>query len=198
MIVSKEKFISQGIILASSSLRRAQLLEQVGIQFEIIPSNFDESSIWMDDPVELVQTLALKKAEFVECSFNEQRIILAADTIVVVDGKILGKPVDDEEASTFLQLLSGRTHEVYTGVCLMNATQTKKSVFYVKTEVTMSKLNAHDIAYYISTKEPCDKAGAYGIQGIGAQYISKIHGDFYNVVGLPLNKVIEELKALDY
>lgn len=191
MIVNNHK---QEIILASNSIRRAQLLDQIGISYTVIASDFDESKIKIEDPVELVQTLALLKAESIECSENESRVILAADTVVVLDKLILGKPSNEIDAIRYLKLLSGRTHEVYTGVCLYRRSDQKKVVFFQRTEVTMSDLDELDIAYYISTKEPFDKAGAYGIQGIGARFIQGIKGDFYTVVGLPLNTVIKELK----
>lgn len=191
MIVNNHK---QEIILASNSIRRAQLLDQIGISYTVIASDFDESKIKIEDPVELVQTLALLKAESIECSENENRVILAADTVVVLDKLILGKPSNEIDAIRYLKLLSGRTHEVYTGVCLYRRSDQKKVVFFQRTEVTMSDLDELDIAYYISTKEPFDKAGAYGIQGIGARFIQGIKGDFYTVVGLPLNTVIKELK----
>lgn len=187
----------QELILASNSIRRAQLLGQIEIPYEIRVSNFDESTIQLDDPVELVQTLALMKAESIDCASIETRIILSADTVVVLDNKILGKPSDANEAANYLSRLSGRTHEVYTGVCLYRKSDNKKVVFYERTEVTMSVMDAHDIAYYVSTKEPFDKAGAYGIQGIGARFVEKINGDYNNVVGLPLNKVVDRLKGFD-
>lgn len=186
------------LILASNSIRRAQLLDQIGIPFIVVPSDFDESSVPLCEPIEYVMTLALAKAESIECPSDGDYIVLGADTVVVVNQTILGKPSDEVEAKQFLGLLSGKIHDVYTGVSLLRPKDNKKSIFYVKTQVTMSELSELDIEYYISTKEPFDKAGAYGIQGVGARYIQKIEGDFYNVVGLPLNKVIEMLKEFNY
>lgn len=188
---------NEAIILASNSIRRAQLLDQIGIPYTINASDFDESVIKIEDPVELVQTLALLKAESIECSSIERRIILSADTVVVSDGRILGKPSNASEARSYLHMLSGRTHDVYTGVCLYRRSDQKKILFFERTEVTMSELDERDIDDYIGTKEPFDKAGAYGIQGIGARYIQSIKGDFYTVVGLPLNKLISKLKEFD-
>jgi len=184
------------IILASESPRRAQLLEQIGIDFEVLPSEFDESSIRIENPKDFVKTLALKKAESIPCHQNERRLILAADTVVVIDGMILGKPHTVNDAEKYLKLLSGRTHQVYTGVAIRNPINEQILVDYCITEVRMDQLSAQDIGFYISTKEPFDKAGGYGIQGVGARYIIGIQGDFYNVMGLPLNLTIHMLKKM--
>lgn len=189
----------QKIILASQSERRADLLRQIGIDFTIIPSEFDENSISKthDDPKEYVQTLAFKKAEFLSCQGIKEQIILGADTVVVIDGRILGKPKDSQEAYDYLNLLSGKEHQVYTGVCILDQLRAKKIIRCQVTSVQMDTLDEHDFWDYISTKEPFDKAGAYGIQGIGARYIKEIHGDYFNIVGLPLNLTIHMFKQMD-
>jgi septum formation protein len=188
------------LILASQSERRADLLKQIGIDFKIIPSEFDENSISKThiEPKEYVQTLALKKAEFLSCQGMNDALILSADTIVVIEGQILGKPINKEQAYTYLKLLSGKIHEVYTGVCILDPKNSKKIVRYQCTTVLMDTMNEHDFDYYIGTKEPFDKAGAYGIQGIGARYIKKINGDYFNIVGLPINLTIHMLKEMNY
>ena len=190
----------QKLILASQSERRADLLKQVGIRFEVIPSGFDENSISKTyiNPKEYVQTLAFKKAEFLSCLDLKNVLVLGADTVVVVNGQILGKPSDEKEAIEFLRLLSGKEHDVYTGVCIFNPETSEKMIQYQHTGVLMDAMNEHDFQYYVSTKEPFDKAGAYGIQGIGARYIKKINGDYFNVVGLPINLTLHMLKAMHF
>ncbi len=184
------------LILASQSDRRAELLKQVGIDFEIIPGDFDEDSIKIDDPIEFVETLALKKAESIPCTDTERRPILGADTSVVIDGHILGKPRSAEEARKYLRLLSGRAHNVYTGICIYCPWDKRSMVSHKVTTVVMDRLSEEDIEFYIGTKEPFDKAGGYGIQGIGARYIKEIHGDYFNVVGLPIHLVCKMLKQM--
>lgn len=185
------------IILGSASPRRAQILEQVEILFEIIPSTFDEASVTIEDPLTYVKTLALKKAEFVPCINLEERIILTADTIVVLDNHILEKPKSEEEAFKFLSMLSGRHHRVITAFCLFEPKTSKKIIEAIETTVHFKQLSAPEINYYIGTKEPFDKAGAYGIQGIGASFVTKIEGDFYNVMGLPIQRVVEKLQQFN-
>ncbi len=188
----------QKIILASQSERRADLLRQIGIDFTIIPSEFDENSISKThvDPKEYVQTLAFKKAEFLSCQGIDNQIILGADTVVVIEGHILGKPQNPQQAYEYLNLLSGKEHQVYTGVCIIDQARAKKMVCSQVTTVVMDTMNEHDFDEYISTKEPFDKAGAYGIQGIGARYIKEIHGDYFNIVGLPLNLTVHMFKQM--
>lgn len=184
------------IILASESIRRAEILEQVGIDFEVRPSGFDENSIQLDDPIEYVKTLALKKAESIPCLKEENRCILSADTVVVIDNHILEKPNSPKEAKEHLLRLSGREHFVYTGVCLIRPWDKRTMLECKITKVVFDSLTEDDIDYYISTKEPFDKAGGYGIQGIGARFVKEIHGDYFNVVGLPINLVMHMLKKM--
>lgn len=187
------------IILASQSPRRKRLLEQVGLTFEVFPSNVDETSE-QQNPFVLVEELALSKAENVAANFQES-IIIGADTIVVFQEQILGKPTDAEEASAMLNLLSGATHEVCTGVAIVktdkNKQITRKHSFFEQTKVTFSTLNSHDIEYYIKKGSSFDKAGAYGIQDdLGALFVESISGDYYNVVGFPLNRFYRELQNI--
>lgn len=182
------------IILASASPRRKELLEQVGITFEVIPSTVEEK-MQGTTPGELVESLALQKAEDVFNSLlenaNEDLVVLGSDTIVVCDGKRLGKPLDEPDAFRMLKMLSDREHEVYTGVCVMSFTNGQKQVytFCECTKVRMFPITDEQARWYISTNEPMDKAGSYGIQGMGAVFIKGITGDYNSVVGLPVAKV---------
>jgi len=185
------------IILASQSPRRKKLLQQLGFSFDVIPSTVDEFST-TKDPVLLVEELAYRKANDV-ADRNADSLIIGADTIVVKDKQILGKPKDRIEASETLNILSNTQHSVYTGVAIVstdvNSKVLKSSSFSVMTSVYFSKLEQNEIESYIDTGSPMDKAGSYGIQDDwGATFVEKIEGDFYNVIGLPLNKLYNELK----
>ncbi len=184
------------LILASGSIRRAEILDQVGIDYRIIPSNFDESTVIIADPIEYVKTLAFKKAESVARYNKNFDLILGADTSVVINGHILGKPHNKEKSREFLKMLSNRAHKVYTGVSLIRTWDNKTITRHQVTSVHMDSLSEDDIEFYISTKEPFDKAGGYGIQGIGARFVKEIHGDYFNVVGLPINLLIDMLKEM--
>lgn len=182
------------IILASGSPRRRELLAQAGFEFKVEVSNADENVV-EESPEQMVEELAARKAEAVVRLHNKAEdncLVIGADTIVVLEGKVLGKPVDEEDAKTMLASLSDRTHQVYTGVAL----------FYVKkgtvekresTDVTMVSMSEQEIADYVASGDPLDKAGAYGIQGPAAVFISGIKGDYYNVVGLPISKIYHKL-----
>lgn len=179
------------LVLASTSPRRQQLLKQVQIPFTVRTANIDESTIVRDNPTEKVKQLAMEKARRV--SFHKpNEIILAADTIVCFDDHILGKPTDKQEAIQMLSMLSGREHDVYTGVAIK--TPDRITTFYDQTKVAFWPLSLEEIEWYASTEDPYDKAGAYGIQSIGAIFVKKIIGDYYNVVGLPLSRVVRELR----
>lgn len=187
------------IILASGSPRRKELLETVGIKFEVIVSDADESSVKSDGvPVNIyVQELALLKAAAAAKLVMKDRnaVIISADTVVSADGKILGKPNDAEDAFSMLSMLSGRAHEVYSGFCVMRIRDGKTVCRAVKTDVHFKTLSEDKIWRYIATGEPADKAGSYGIQGIGGLLVDKIEGDYQNVVGLSvsaLSDVLEE------
>ena len=180
------------LILASKSPRRKDLLEQAGLTFSIIPSDFDESSVTMSDPESYVQTLAKAKAIDISKKYADSWV-LGADTIVLIDASILGKPGSKEEARFMLKRLSGKMHQVITGYCLCR--KAKKGIISgtVKTNVQFKTLRDAEIEWYIQTGEPFDKAGAYAIQGIGAFLVKSIDGSYTNVVGLPVCEVIEHL-----
>ena len=180
------------LILASKSPRRSYLLDQAGLTFTVIPSSFDESSVSLSTPETYVKALAEAKADDVSKSYPESWVI-GADTIVVIDGIILGKPDSKEQARTMLKRLSGKTHHVYTGYCI--CCRAKERVFSntVKTDVLFKNLADNEIEWYINTSEPFDKAGAYAIQGLGTFIVKSIKGSYTNVVGLPVCEVIEFL-----
>ncbi len=173
------------IILASSSPRRAQILQQVGFEFEVYPSHVEEISAF-ETPIEMAMELAEKKAKEVAGHFPG-KVILGADTVVYLDGKIFGKPEHAQEAFVMLNFLSGRKHTVVTGISWV--CDEKVVTEYESTEVTFRNLQNEEIERYIATGSPMDKAGAYGIQDASAIFVEKIDGDFYNVVGLPIAKV---------
>lgn len=197
----EKEFETATIILASGSPRRKELLTQGGIPFTVIKSDCDENSD-IEEPAAFVEELSLRKAENVYekvgDSYADSFIILAADTIVAYEGEILGKPENEKEALDMLGLLSDRTHQVYTGVTLLQYKKgTKKAItFSERTDVTFYPMTRIEMLNYISTKDPLDKAGSYGIQGPCAIHIKKISGDYNNVVGLPLSRVYQELKKL--
>lgn len=184
------------IILASASPRRKELLEQIGLSFEVIPSNASEQYNALE-PDKIVTELSTRKAIDVASQFADGYIVIGADTIVVNEGEILGKPKDEEDAFRILTNLQGKTHQVYSGVTLVVSQGDKKIIkrLFEKTEVAVMPMTAEQIREYIATKESMDKAGAYGIQGYFAQYVKGIVGDYYNVVGLPLAHLMRELRA---
>lgn len=174
------------VILASSSPRRLQLLQQIGIEAEVRPAAFDELSTGkMAD--EVVLTNAVGKCQAVCAACGDKMPVIAADTVVVLDGKILGKPKDAADAVRMLTELSGRTHKVLTGVAV--SFRGRQLAEVCETEVIFRTLTAAEIADYVATGEPLDKAGAYGIQGRGAVFVEKINGCYNNVVGLPLTRL---------
>ncbi len=184
------------IILASASDRRKDILTQVGISYEIMPSSIDEDAIRADTPASLVEALSAAKAEDIAEHLTTDFVIIGADTVVVKDNSILGKPSNEAEAAKMLQMLQGNRHEVYTGVTLISVSPEGKGLidtFHVRTIVDMIPMTMAQINAYIKTGEPMDKAGAYGIQGRGAAYIQDIAGDYYNVVGLPISTVLARL-----
>lgn len=183
-------------ILASKSPRRRELLAQIGISFIVRESRCEEKLIG-ESAEEIVKGLALQKAEAVAEEAEEGRVILGADTVVVLDGKILGKPRDEADAFRMLLALQGREHKVYTGVALFRKGGGEKISFAEETTVSVWPMSEEEIRAYIATGEPMDKAGAYGIQGRFAAFIRKIDGDYTNVVGLPLGRVYQEGKNLE-
>ena len=183
-----------GLYLASQSPRRTELLTQVGIDHTVVSSSYEEPNEGHDSPIEMVKAQALGKAR---CAVGipEGGIVLGADTIVVLDNEVLGKPQDEAAARQMLERLSGRTHSVVTGVALL--IKGDEVVFHNETKVYFKELAPFEIESYIASGEPMDKAGAYGIQGKGALWVEKIEGSYTNVVGLPVEHVYDELcKAL--
>lgn len=181
------------IILASSSPRRRDLLTMVGADLEVIPSDCDEK-ISADSPEELVLKLSERKCKDVAGRVSEDCLVVGADTVVVYDGQILGKPEDGTDALNMLKRLNGNTHVVYTGVTVIDPSDGHKAVFAEHTLVTMYNVSDEDLRKYVETEEPLDKAGAYGIQGKGAFLVEKIDGDYYTVVGLPVAKLLKVIR----
>ena len=183
------------LVLASASPRRRELLAQAGFQFEVRPAHIPEDPHPGEDPIAYVTRLARQKAEAVYAQFaNPEAVVLGADTTVTLDNHILGKPENQEDAARMLRLLSGRTHRVITGVAIISATRTQ--VAAEVTAVQFLTLSEQEIASYIATGEPNDKAGAYAIQGFAARWIPRIEGCYFNVVGLPISLVSTLLATL--
>ena len=184
------------LILASQSPRRKELLEKCGYEFEIDAADIDETIDPDKDLSEEIKRLSFVKAKCV-LERHLDCVVIGSDTIVAVDGKVLGKPADREEACTMLRSLSGRTHHVITGLTILS---TRKQYTDVSiSEVTFCELTEEEIEKYADTGEPLDKAGAYAIQGIASRYIAEIKGDYYAIMGLPVCMVYEELKNItDY
>jgi septum formation protein len=185
----------QNLILASSSPRRKELLENLQLTFTITSSEVDESFKLGLPPDEVVMQLAERKAQAV-FKDNPDSFVIGADTIVVANNEVLGKPADEAEAIQTLKVLSGKQHEVYTGVSIMSPTSSIR--FYEKTEVLFWELTDSEIELYVKSGEPLDKAGAYGIQQLGSMLVKKINGDYFAVVGLPVARTIRELKKAGY
>ena len=184
-------------VLASASERRVELLKRIVDDFTVIVSSFDESTVNNNQKVsDYVMEIALGKAEDVMSKVRESSIIIAADTVVSLGEKILGKPKDKGEAHKMLSALSGNLHKVYTGIVVINTETQFVLKDFVETKVFFSKLTDEEINAYIDTGDPFDKAGAYGIQGKAGVFVEKIEGCYYNVVGLPLNKLNEMIKKV--
>ncbi|MCD7825591.1 MAG: Maf family protein [Clostridiaceae bacterium] len=194
--------MAKKLILASGSPRRSELLTQIGIPFTVLSSDCEETCK-ETEPAKLVEALALQKAQDVwnklqdgalgeDFSKPEAYLVLGADTMVAKDGHVFGKPGDEAEAFSMLHALQGTSHQVFSGVALITAEET--ICFHVRTEVEVYPMTNEQIHAYIATGEPMDKAGAYAIQGRFAEYIREIHGDYYNVVGLPVARVMKEIR----
>jgi septum formation protein len=184
-------------IPASESPRRKDLLSGIGMSFRVIPSGVDEELLDGESPDVHVKRLALAKALDVS-EANPGAWVLGADTIVLIDGVILGKPSDEEEARNMLGRLSGRTHMVYTGYAITNTLFPEKQIVqHVVSEVFIREMSPVEIADYVSTGEPMDKAGSYAIQGVGAGIVERVSGSYTNVVGLPLCEVAKYMKQLE-
>ena len=184
------------MILASASPRRKEILENFGFSFKIIVKNIDETSD-KTRAEEKILEIAEKKARATAIDFPDENIV-GADTVVVVDGKILGKPKDEKEAFSMLKSLSGRSHEVITAFSFININKNISYSDYEITKVYFKNLTDDEINWYINTKEPMDKAGAYGIQGKGAFFVEKIEGDFFSVMGFPLGKFVRFLNKTGF
>jgi septum formation protein len=184
------------IILASSSPRRQQLMRQMGAEFTVITPDVDETILQGESPEEMVERLSLKKALAVEHG-RTSGVVLGSDTTVVLGNEILGKPADNEDARRMLARLSGNKHTVYTGFALVDIASGRQVVSHERTDVTFRKLAEDEIAHYVASGSPLDKAGSYGIQDdFGAVFIERISGDYYTVVGLPLARIYVELRRI--
>jgi len=182
------------LILASASPRRRELLACAGFQFEVRASGLDETILPSEAPEDFARRAAFDKARAVAAGAPEGSLVLGADTVVVADQEILGKPVDAEDATRMLQTLSGARHRVITGVCLIRSPGEVVAVEHETTLVTFRSLEADEITAYIASGEPLDKAGAYGIQGLASKFVTRVEGCYFNVVGLPVARVDAMLK----
>ena len=192
--LSQLTFAQPKLILASGSPRRAEILQAVGWPFEIAVSGIDEARLAGEDPVSYVQRLARSKAESVAAHL-EHGLVLGADTTVIVDDELLGQPRDADDAERMLTLLSGKWHEVLTGVALVVAgNPARMLVDFEKTRVRFAEMSTAEIGWYLSTGEATGKAGAYGIQGKAGLFIEEIEGDYFNIVGLPIRLVYKMAK----
>lgn len=189
----------KNVVLASASPRRKELLLQIGIQPEIVVSHVverDTSSV----PSEVVMELASQKAADVAAGRKAGETVIGSDTVVAIDGRILGKPRTHEEAREMIGLLAGRVHQVYTGVCVILKGEDGKDrtrVFFDETDVEVDPMTEEEILQYAMSEEPMDKAGAYGVQGFFARYIRGLRGSYANVMGLPVSRLYQELKKLN-
>jgi septum formation protein len=186
------------LILASASTRRAEILHAAGFSFSILSSAIDETPYPGESAHDLVQRLAVAKAELVAARATGPAIVIGADTEVTLEGHIFGKPRSTDDASHMLEKLSGRTHAVVTGVALIRLPDAERHTFVESTLVHFTQLSADEITRYLATGEPHDKAGAYAIQGRAGRYIPRIEGDYFNVVGLPLARVTQALAELGW
>jgi septum formation protein len=186
------------LVLASTSPRRRKLMAEAGLTFDVVaPRYADEENATGEEPTRLVERHAAAKAESV-AGDHPGALVVGADTIVVVDGTVLGKPADEADARRMLATIAGRGHLVYTGVAVVDADAGAAEIGHEVTEVTVRPLTADEIARYVATGEPLDKAGAYAIQGIGCFIVERIDGDYFNVVGLPMGLLARLLKGFSY
>lgn len=199
MDIIKDREKKTTIILASASPRRRELLAQVGITPEVFPSQVDEV-VTSTQPDHVVMELSAQKAEDVAARYRDRAtmtgpdlVIIGSDTVVAVDGMVLGKPQDEQDAVRMIRMLQGRTHQVYTGVTMIFGRSGECLTFAEKTDVHVYPMTEEQVLRYVETGEPMDKAGGYAIQGYFAKYIKGIEGDYYNVVGLPIGRVCQEL-----
>jgi septum formation protein len=184
------------LILASASPRRRDLLRDAGFNFEVRPSQIVEEIQQGELPEDFVRRTAREKALQIAASSPRGGLVLGADTVVVIDGQTLGKPSDPQDATRMLRLLSGRTHQVHTGICLVRAPDSIEALKHETTLVTFRELDEEEIRQYVESGEPSDKAGAYAIQGLASKFVTRISGCYSNVVGLPIALVYEILKPV--
>lgn len=190
-----EDVLKKKLVLASRSLRRAEILNAVGWPFEMVAANVDESRFESEAAVPYVRRLAQTKAETVAKDLPSG-LVLGADTVVLIDEEILGQPSDAEDARRTLKLLSGRWHEVLTAVALLRAGENRSVVDHEKTRVRFAEMSVAEIDWYVATGEPMDKAGAYAVQGSAALFIEEIQGDYFNIVGLPVRLVYKLARTM--
>lgn len=186
------------LILASASARRAEILRDAGISFSVMSSAVDETPILGEPAHDLVQRLADAKAELVAARAVGPAIVIAADTVVLLEGHTLGKPRTTDDARNMLEKLAGHTHSVVTGVTLIRLPDAERRSFVETTQVHFSQVSPEELTRYLSTEEPFDKAGAYAIQGRAGRYIPRIEGCYFNVVGLPLSRLCQALGELGW
>ncbi len=184
------------IILASASPRRKELLEKLGLTFEVEPSNYEEDMHSGLEPHEFAQKTSLEKAKAV-AQKHDNAIVIAADTFIVLGGQILGKPHTENNAREMLAAISGKSHSVITGFSIIDTDKNKMLSKSVETKVHIKKMTSAEIHAYVKSKEPLDKAGAYAIQGSGAVFVERIEGDYFNIIGLPLGALTEALKEFN-
>jgi septum formation protein len=182
------------IILASASLRRKELLGKIGLKFEVEPSHYEEDISSKLEPHELAKSLSLEKAKVVAKN-HKNTLVIAADTFIVFQGKILGKPQTETEAKKMLETINGKAHSVITGFTIIDTENNQALSKSVETKVYLRRLTPDEVDAYVKSKEPLDKAGAYAIQGLGSVIVDKIEGDYFNVIGLPLSALVESLKG---
>lgn len=198
MNIKKLLKLEKEIILASRSPRRKKLLEQLGFEFQVIPSKFDEDSVFNEDPSVYVQEIAKGKVQEIAKSVEGNFIIIGSDTTVYFDGKYLNKPQDENEAFEMLSKMSGKEHFVWSGIVLLDTENNRLISEAVSTKVKFREIEVDEIKAYIKSGSPMDKAGSYGIQDdFGSVFVESIEGDFYNVVGLPLEKLYQMFKKLN-
>jgi septum formation protein len=179
------------LILASASPRRRELLTQAGFQFVVLAADIDESRHEGEAPADYVQRLALEKAQAIH-KLHPDAVVLGADTTVVLDGEVLNKPVDPDDAERMLRSLAGREHQVHTGIAVVSGGEYRQHI--ETTTVFFSQMRDTDLAHYLGSGDSLDKAGAYGIQGYAARWVSRIEGDFFNVMGLPIAATVKLLE----
>lgn len=192
--MNKQNHIDKRIILASASTRRVELLSKLVPSFDILPTNADENQNGISSAKDLVMFLALKKCQYciTHNAIDYNSLIISADTVVYCNG-ILGKPKSKADARNMIESISGRTHSVYTGLAIYDASSKRFDVFYDRSDVTVKRLSKEEIEEYIQSDEPYDKAGSYAIQGTFGQYVESISGSYENIVGLPIQKLAKHL-----